>query len=150
MAIRTSGGEIHGILKKFQDADPADFHHALELKERQKSRIEGLGSRSLTWRSNPESMRDELENICMLLFGFVGNGFQLALCNVSWLATGSPSFPCPIPSSSRRGPCCSTEASVVTAVKTRHTRPQARVSWVKRPRTGLKLAPSVRGVCGGK
>ena len=95
-------------------------------------------------------MRDDLENIYMLVFGFVGNGFQLALCNVSWLATGSPSFPCPIPSSSHRGPCCSTEASLVTAVKTRHTKPQARVSRVKRPRTGLsqgKLAPSVHGAC---
>ena len=105
------------------------------------------------WRLYQESIGDDLENICMLLFRFVGNGFQLALCNVSWLATESPSFPCPIPSSSRRGPCCSTEASVVTADKTRHTRPQARVSWVKRPRTGLtqgKLAPSVHGVCRGK
>ena len=32
-------------------------------------------------------MRDDLENVCMLLFRFVGNGFQLALCNVGWLAT---------------------------------------------------------------
>ena len=39
------------------------------------------------WRSSPESMRDDLENIHMLLFRFVGNSFQLALCNVSWLAT---------------------------------------------------------------
>ena len=32
-------------------------------------------------------MRDDLENIYMLLFQFVGNGFQLAICGVSWLAT---------------------------------------------------------------
>ena len=32
-------------------------------------------------------MRDDPENIYMLLFRFVGKGFQLALCNVSWLAT---------------------------------------------------------------
>ena len=31
-------------------------------------------------------MREDLENIYMLLFRFVGNGFQLALCNVGWLA----------------------------------------------------------------
>ena len=39
------------------------------------------------WRLSPESMRDDLENIYMLLFRFVGNGFQLALCSVRWLAT---------------------------------------------------------------
>ena len=32
-----------------------------------------------------------------------------------------PSFSCPIPSSSRRGWCCSTEASLVTAVQTHQT-----------------------------
>ena len=32
-------------------------------------------------------MKEELENIYMLLFRFVGDGFQLALCNVGWLAT---------------------------------------------------------------
>ena len=32
-------------------------------------------------------MRDDLENIYMLLFRFVESGFQLALCNVGWLAT---------------------------------------------------------------
>ena len=32
-------------------------------------------------------MRDDLENIYMLLFRFLGNCFRLALCNVSWLAT---------------------------------------------------------------
>ena len=32
-------------------------------------------------------MRDDLENIHVLLFRFLGNGFQLALCSVSWLAT---------------------------------------------------------------
>ena len=32
-------------------------------------------------------MRDDQENICVLLFRFVGNRFQLALCNVGWLAT---------------------------------------------------------------
>ena len=31
--------------------------------------------------------RDDLEKIHMLLFQFVGNGFQLALCNVGWRAT---------------------------------------------------------------
>ena len=39
------------------------------------------------WRLSPEPMRDDLENIYMLLFRFVGNGFQLALCNVSWLVS---------------------------------------------------------------
>ena len=82
MVIQTSGGEIIGILKKIKDADPADSHHALE-----RSRKEGLRSRLLMWRLSPESMRDDLENIYMLLFRFVGNGFQLALCSVSWLAT---------------------------------------------------------------
>ena len=32
-------------------------------------------------------MRDDLENIYMLLFRFLGSGFRLALCSVSWLAT---------------------------------------------------------------
>ena len=32
-------------------------------------------------------MRDGFENIYMLLFRFLGNGFRLALCSVSWLAT---------------------------------------------------------------
>ena len=32
-------------------------------------------------------MRDDLENIYVLLFRFLRNGFRLALCNVSWLAT---------------------------------------------------------------
>ena len=39
----------------------------------------------------------------------------------------------PIPSSSRRGRCCSTQASLVTAVRIRHMKPQARVSRVKLP-----------------
>ena len=39
------------------------------------------------WRLSPESMRDDLENIFMVLFKFLGNGFRLALCNVSRLAT---------------------------------------------------------------
>ena len=39
----------------------------------------------------------------MLLFQFVGNGFQLALCSVGKLATQKR-----IPSSSRRSRCCST------------------------------------------
>ena len=60
---------------------------ASEWEERQKSRTEGLRSRLLLWRSSPQSMREDLENVYMLLFWFVGNGFQLALCNVSWLAT---------------------------------------------------------------
>ena len=33
-------------------------------------------------------MRDDLENVYMLLFWFFGNGFQLALCSVSWLSPG--------------------------------------------------------------
>ena len=49
--------------------------------------MEGLRSRLLMCRFSPESMRDDLENINMLLFRFVGNGFQLALCNVSCLET---------------------------------------------------------------
>ena len=106
------GIQRSGILKKFKDADPADFHHAREWKERQKSRIQGLRSRLLMWRLSPESMRDDLENI-LLLFRFVGNGFQLALCNVSWLATRESHC------LRARGPCCSTEAPV-TAVKTCH------------------------------
>ena len=60
---------------------------APEWKDRQRSRMEGLRSRLLMWRLSPESMRDDLENIYMLLFMYVGNGFQLAPCNVSWLAT---------------------------------------------------------------
>ena len=73
-------------------------------------------------------MREDLESIYMLLFRFVGNRFQLGLCNVGWLARPrSPSFSCRIPSSSRRSRYCSTEASLVTAVKTRHTKPQERL-----------------------
>ena len=56
-------------------------------EKRQKSRMEGPRRRLLMWRSSPESMRDDLENINMLLFRFLGNGFRLALCNMSWLAT---------------------------------------------------------------
>ena len=67
MGIRTSSGEIIGSLKKIQDADSADSHHAPEWKERQKSRIEGLRSRLLLWRSPPESTRDDLD-IYVLLF----------------------------------------------------------------------------------
>ena len=86
VGIQRNCCEIIGILMEFKDADPADFHHAPEWKERQKSRIEGLRSRLLMWRLFPESTLDDLENIYMLLFRFVGNGFQLALCCVSWLA----------------------------------------------------------------
>ena len=32
-------------------------------------------------------LKDDLEKVYALLFGFVGNGFQLALCNVGWLTT---------------------------------------------------------------
>ena len=39
------------------------------------------------WRFSPESMRDDSENIYMLLLRFLGNGFRLALFNESWLAT---------------------------------------------------------------
>ena len=57
---------------------------------------------------------------------FVGNGFQLALCNVGWLATRESVVLAPDPIVSAPwsvlfgpgGPC-------VTAVKTRHTKPQA-------------------------
>ena len=82
MGIQRTGCEIIGILKKFKDADPADFHHAPEWKEREKSRNPKLRSRLLMWRSSPESMRDGLENVYMLLFWFVGNGW-----NAGWLAT---------------------------------------------------------------
>ena len=34
---------------KIKDADPTDFHHALEWRDRQKSRMEGLRSRLLLW-----------------------------------------------------------------------------------------------------
>ena len=87
MEIQTSLDEIIGFLRKFKDAEPAESHHALKWTERQKSRIEGLGSRLLLWRPPPQWMRDDLENVYMLLFWFVGNGFQLPLCNVSWLMT---------------------------------------------------------------
>ena len=82
MGNRTSGGEIIGIVKNFKDADPVDSHHAPEWTERHKSRIEGLRSRLLLWRLSQGSM----ENIYMLLFMYVGNGTQLALCNVGWLS----------------------------------------------------------------
>ena len=39
------------------------------------------------WRLSPESVRDDLKNIYMLLFRFLGNGFRLAQSKVSWLAT---------------------------------------------------------------
>ena len=74
MRIRTSGGEIVGILKKIKDADPADSHHAPEWKERQKSRMEGLRSRLLLWKSSSQKMRDDLEKTYMLLFMYDGNG----------------------------------------------------------------------------
>ena len=32
-------------------------------------------------------LREDLDKVYALLFGFVGNGFQVALCNVSWLTT---------------------------------------------------------------
>ena len=86
MELHTSLREIIGTLKEFYDADPADSHHAPESKERQKSRPDGLRSRLLLWRSSPQWMRDDLDNIYMLLFRFIGKGFQLALC-VGWLAT---------------------------------------------------------------
>ena len=70
--------------------------------------MEGLRTRLLMWRLFPESMRDDLENIYMLPFRFVGNRFQLALFNVSWLATRESVV---LESSSSRGPCCLTEAS---------------------------------------
>ena len=79
MGIPTRVGEIISIPKKIKDAGPVDSHHAPEWKERQRSRMEGLRSRLLMWRLSPESMRDDLENIYVLLFRFVGNGFQLAL-----------------------------------------------------------------------
>ena len=97
MGIHTRGCEIIGILKEFKVADPADSHHAPEWKERQRSRIEGLWSRLLLWRSSPQWMRDDLENIYMLLFMYVGNGTQLALCNVGWLTTRAFVFLVPGP-----------------------------------------------------
>ena len=77
MEIHTSVGEIIDILKKFKDADPADSHHAPEWEERQKSRVDGLRSRLLLWRSSPHSMSEDLENIYMLLFQFVGHAFHI-------------------------------------------------------------------------
>ena len=51
------------------------------------------------------------------------SGMAISCCPATWagLRPGSPSFSCPTPSSLRHGRCCSTEASLVTAVKTRHT-----------------------------
>ena len=60
---------------------------SLEWEERQKSTVKKLRSRLLLWRSSPPSMREDLENIYVLLFRFVGNPFQLALCSVGWLTT---------------------------------------------------------------
>ena len=56
-------------------------------EKRQRSRVEGLRRRVLMWRLSPDSMRDDLENIYMLLFRFLGTGFWLEVCSVSWLAT---------------------------------------------------------------
>ena len=54
-------------------------------------------------------LRDDLENIYALLFRFLGFGFRLAMSNVGWPVTQSPS---------RRGRCCSTQESFVTSVNT--------------------------------
>ena len=83
MGIQTSGCEIVDILKKFKDADPADSHHA-SLFAAKKQHTNTVTSE---WRSSPQSMREDLENIYALFFWFLGNGFQLALCNVGGLAT---------------------------------------------------------------
>ena len=137
IGIRTSGGEIIGILKKIKDADPADSHHVSEWKECQKSRMEGLRSRLLLWRSSPQWMRDDLENIYMKSNMYVGNGTQLALCNVGWLTAREFVFLVP-------GPIVFAPLSVlfgrgepcVTAVKTRHAL-WCCVSLVPRPTTSL-------------
>ena len=64
-------------------------------------------------------LRQDLEKVHALLLGFVGNGFQLALCNVSWLTTRK-FVVLVIRSSTRLGRCCSTLASFVTAVDKTH------------------------------
>ena len=123
----------------------------LEWKERQKTRIQGLRSRLLLWRLSPESMRDELENIDMLLFRFVGNGFHLALCNVSWLATRESVVlvPGPIVFASwsmlldRGEPCDSCQDTPHEAASACFLS-RASEEW---PVTQKKLAPSVHGVC---
>ena len=48
-------------------------------EKRQKRQMEGLRRRVLMWGLSPESMREDLENIYMLLFRFFGNGFRGAL-----------------------------------------------------------------------
>ena len=114
MGIQTSGGEIIGIQKKINDADPADSHHAPEWKVAPEEQ-NGLRGRLLLWRSSPQWMRDDLENIYTLLFMYVGNGTQLALCNVSWVATRE--FVVLVPDPVVFAPW----SVLVTAVKTRHT-----------------------------
>ena len=105
-------------------------------EKRQKSRMERLRRRVSLWRLSPESMRDDLENIYMLLFGFLGNGFRLALCNLSWLATRESVVLVPDPIGfapwqvlfDRGEPC-------VTAVKIRHTVTLA-MRWTARSGNG--------------
>ena len=46
MEIHASLDEIIDTLKKLNDADPADSHHAPEWKECQKSRIKGVSGRT--------------------------------------------------------------------------------------------------------
>ena len=62
-------------------------------------------------------LRDDLENIYALLFGF-----RLAMSNVGWHVTQKFDILEPIPSLSRRGPCCSTMAGLVTVVDKTHHR----------------------------
>ena len=78
---------------------------------------------------------DDLENIYMLLFRFLGNGFWLALCNMGWLVTQKfvilepdPVIFAPWSVLLDRGEPC------VTAVKTRHAL-WCCVSLVPRPTT---------------
>ena len=76
--IQTSGGEIIGILKKIKDTDPADSHHAPD--------VEGAPEEQ---NGRDQEQVVDVEVICRvdLQGSDLGNGFQLALCNVSWLAT---------------------------------------------------------------
>ena len=70
-------------------------------------------------------LRDDLEEVYALLFRFLGYGFRLA---TGWLVTQK----FVIPSASRRGRCCSTQASLVTVVnKTHHHLPSGHVCSVE-------------------
>ena len=74
-------------------------------EKRQRSRVEGLRRRVLMWRLSPDSMRDDLENIYMLLLRFFGNRLPAgALQHELACDPGVRRSRCPIRSASRRGP----------------------------------------------